>query len=760
MNTTARISGNTRAISRLLFGALLSGACFTGAAFAQTAPNFGPNVTIITPTSSSAAITAALNAANGEGQFGTGRHAILFMPGTYTASAQVGYYEDIRGLGLSPDQVVINGAFNSTQLDAGGDLLTNFWRGTENMEEIPPIVAGQNNGDGVGQVLWGVSQGAAFRRMDIRGDLRLTTESCAEASGGFIADSAVTGLVTACSQQQWYTRNSAFGSWQDFVWNFVFSGVTGVPATNYPGSGSAAAVTNLPTTPVSREKPFLYVDASGAYNVFVPTLKTNSVGTTWQAGGNAPGFSLPISNFFIAQPSNTAEQINAALASGKNLIMTPGIYQTDTAINITNPNTIVLGLGYATVVPQTGSAAISIADVDGVQVAGLLVDAGPVNSPVLFEVGNAGTANGSHASNPTSINDVFFRVGGATAGSATTSLQIDSGNVITDNTWLWRADHGAGSAWTGTTDSHGLVVNGNNVTALGLAVEHYEKEQTLWNGNGGETIFYQSELPYGVPSQSAWQDGSANGYPSYVVSNSVCTHKAYGMGVYSFFNVGVNIIEDNAIVVPNVTGISVTDAGTISLSSSASGQITHVIDGIGATVTPANADTLSPVASFVGNGTCNVSTPVTSSVAINAGGGTVGSFIADTDFVGGSTYTNTSKPVVTQGVAGAAPAAVYADEHEGGSFTYTVPGLTPGSTHTVRLHFAELYFSQPNQRVFNVAINSAAALSNFDIVAAAGSNFKAVVKTFTATANAKGQIVVAFTSGTQDQPLVSGIEIQ
>ena len=193
----------------------------------------------------------------------------------------------------------------------------------------------------------------------------------------------------------------------------------------------------------------------------------------------------------------------------------------------------MLGLGYATLIPQTGSAAITVADVDGVQIAGLIIDAGPVSSPVLMQIGVQGSARVSHQSNPITINDVFFRIGGAEVGTAATSLEIDSDNVILDNIWAWRADHGAGASpiWTGNAGENGVIVNGDNVTALGLFVEHYEGAQVVWNGNGGETIFYQSELPYDVPSQGAWMDGSANGYPSYVVSNSVTSHTAYGLGV-------------------------------------------------------------------------------------------------------------------------------------------------------------------------------------------------------------------------------------
>jgi hypothetical protein len=228
-----------------------------------------------------------------------------------------------------------------------------------------------------------------------------------------------------------------------------------------------------------------------------------------------------------------------------------------------------------------------------VHAAGLIIDAGPVNSPVLLQIGKPNGEKPSDPTDPVTLNDVFFRIGGATAGSATTSLEVDQDNVILDDIWAWRADHGNGVGWTQNTADHGVTVNGDNVTALGLAVEHYQKEQVLWNGNGGQTIFYQSELPYDPPSQSAWMDGSANGYPSYVVSNGVASHQAYGLGIYCFFNQGVNIIEDNAMTVPDVSGVAVHDAGTVFLSGS--GQITHVINGVGATVSHSNPDTLSPV---------------------------------------------------------------------------------------------------------------------------------------------------------------------
>ena len=109
-------------------------------------------------------------------------------------------------------------------------------------------------------------------------------------------------------------------------------------------------------------------------------------GTTWSKA-DAPGRSIPLDRFFIARPSTPVFEINLALALGRNLILTPGIYKLNQPLRIFRPDTVVLGLGYATLVPQTGQEAITVADVGGVQIAGLIVDAGPVNSPVLFRMG-------------------------------------------------------------------------------------------------------------------------------------------------------------------------------------------------------------------------------------------------------------------------------------------------------------------------------------------------------------------------------------
>jgi hypothetical protein len=590
-------------LSSFVFGTLLVSGAFNTSALAQSgsskaAPDFGPNVFIFDPNTPASQILSTLTSISNEDQFSANRYAVLFKPGTYSVEAPIGYYESIAGLGQTPGAVTIDGFItpNFGSTFPGANVTTTFWRSMENMTFNPTQDSAQDAAPNTLQ--WGVSQGAPLRRIQINGSLELTDSFCGFASGGFISDTVVTGNVNPCSQQQWYSRNSVYGSWTGGVWNMVFSGVTGAPPQGFP----KPPLTTLAATPVSREKPFLYIDGNGNYNVFVPTLQKNSSGTTW-SNGSGPGYSRPISSFFISKPSNTAAEINLALLLGKNLILTPGVYQLKDTIHVLYPNTVVLGLGYATLVPQTGKAALTVEDVDGVEVAGLIIDAGPVNSAVLFQIGPSrssllGKIESflSHSANPISVNDVFFRIGGATPGSATTSFEVNSDDVILDDIWAWRADHGNGVGWTINTADHGLIVNGDNVTALGLAVEHYQKDQVLWNGNGGQTIFYQSELPYDPPSQSAWMDGTANGYPAYTVANNVKTHTAYGLGMYSFFELGINIIEDNAMTVPVNGGIAIHDAGTVFLNGN--GQITHVINGQGATVSVANGGSLSPVVSY------------------------------------------------------------------------------------------------------------------------------------------------------------------
>lgn len=541
----------------------------------STAPgdvDLGPNVAVFDPSMPSSTIQSRLDSIFRQqetNQFGSQRYAVMFKPGTYSNDVNVGFYTQVLGLGQSPDSVTVNGAVHvEADWFPPQNATHNFWRGAENLSVNP---AG-------GTDRWAVSQASGYRRMHVRGNLELSDGGWS--SGGFMADTKIDGQVRSGTQQQWLTRNAQLGSWTGSNWNMVFVGSQGVPGNTFPNP----PYTTVDRTPTVREKPFLYVDNAGAYRVFVPALRADSTATSW-ANGNAPGTSLGIDQFHVVKPGATAAQINAALADGKNLLVTPGVYHLDQTLRVTRPDTVVLGLGLATFIPDNGVTAMTVADVDGVKIAGVLFDAGTTNSRTLVEIGPEG-ASASHAANPTSLHDVYFRVGGAAVGRATTSLVVNSDDVIGDHMWIWRGDHGSGIGWNTNTADTGLVVNGDDVTMYGLFVEHYQKHQTIWNGNGGRTYFYQNEMPYDPPNQAAWMNGSTQGYAAYKVADSVTSHQAYGLGSYCFFNANPSVTAEHAFEVPNRPEIRFRNMVTVSLGGT--GTIRHVINDRGG---PSNSST-------------------------------------------------------------------------------------------------------------------------------------------------------------------------
>ncbi|HEX3922806.1 MAG TPA: glycosyl hydrolase family 28-related protein [Streptosporangiaceae bacterium] len=568
-------------------------------------PDLGPDVYVFTPGMPQSQIQATVDAIADQqisNQFGTQRYALLFEPGTYGSAAdplsfQVGYYTEVAGLGSAPGDVVINGTidvynqcFPTTDGSSNCIALDNFWRSLSN---LTINIAGQT-GCQSGTDFWAVSQAAPMRRVAITGGNLSLMDYCSAgpqyASGGFIADSAFSGgTVINGSQQQFLVRNTSLDGWSNGVWNQVFSGDPGAPAQSFSATsglaGGTAPYTTLATSPVTQEEPFLQTDAAGQFSVFVPALRRDSSGPSW-ASGTTAGTSIPVSKFFIASPSTPVLAIDVALALGKDLILTPGVYDLAAPIVVTRPDTIVLGLGFPTLVPQHGTAAMQVLGVPGVKLSGMIFDAGPKNSPALLQVGGSRAAATGRASDPTLVQDVFFRIGGATAGSATDSLVVNSSDVILDDIWAWRADHGAGVGWTGNVADTGLVVNGSHVTAYGLAVEHYQQNEVVWNGQSGQDIFFQNEMPYDPPSQAAWMSGSSNGYPAFVISPRVTSFSGYGMGSYCFFDQGVPIESATAFAVPATPGVQLNDVFTRFLNGS--GSIDHVVNTTGAAVTEAN----------------------------------------------------------------------------------------------------------------------------------------------------------------------------
>jgi len=560
-------------------------------------PNLGPNVLTFSPGMAQSDIQAAVNAVAAEqvsNQFGAQRYALLFEPGTYGTSSdplnfQVGYYTAVAGLGMSPGDVVINGSVYVRNQCSGGSrtALNNFWRSLSNLTiNVTTPNFGCYNGE-----FWAVSQAAPMRRVHVNGFATLM-DYCTQpsfASGGFIADSAFDGsVVVNGSQQQWITRNSRVDQWTNAVWNQVFSGVVGAPAQSFPNP----PYTVLPTSPVTREAPYLYEDSTGAYNVFVPAVQHDSSGVTWASGGTT-GFSIPSDRFFAASPSDSAATINDALRRGRNLLLTPGVYHLDQSIDVTRPDSVVLGLGFPTLIPTNGNTAMTVASAKGMSISGILFDAGATSSSVLLEVGSGHVRSDDEATDPSALHDVFFRVGGAAEGKATTSLIVNSSNVILDDIWAWRADHGNGVGWTVNTADTGVVVNGDNVTAYGLFVEHFQKYEVIWNGNGGTDVFFQNEMPYDPPNQAAWMEAPGiNGWAAFKIARTVTSFRGYGMGSYSFFNQGVDIFAARAFEVPDTLAAgSLHDLLTIFLDPShGKGGILQVVNDTGGSSTIVNPD--------------------------------------------------------------------------------------------------------------------------------------------------------------------------
>jgi hypothetical protein len=589
-----------------------------------TDPDLGANVIVFDPSMPVSEIQATVDAINAQqidSEMGTNRYALLFEPGVYGTDTEplqikVGYYTEVAGLGASPTDVVINGKIEvyNRCLENGGTsnclALVNFWRTLSNLT-LNINAAGQD-GCRASANFWAVSQAVSMRRLNISGGNLSLMDYCTAgpqfASGGYIADTK-SGFVINGSQQQWLTRNSEIGGWSNGVWNAVFAGVEGAPTDE---SFPIPPYTTLDTSPLSREKPFLYIDDEGAYTVRVPAATTESRGVTWDEG-MTPGRSIPVTEFFIAKPSDSVKVINHQLARGRNLLLTPGVYDIAKSIAVKRADTVVLGLGHATLTAVGGAIPLTVADVPGVIIAGVTIDAGEHNSPALLRIGKQhGNQHGNHHGNhhgnqhgtskrdrhnPTTLNDVYFRIGGPHVGKADVSLEVNSDNVLLDHIWAWRADHGVPGSfgWDINTARNGVIVNGDDVTATGLFVEHYQEYNVIWNGENGRTVFFQNELPYDPPNQAAWQHDGVLGWAAYKVADSVRTHELWGGGSYIFTNVDPTIHATRGFEVPVTPNVRLHHIMTVNLSA---GTIDHVVNDTGAPVDNSNTGQPSFVVEF------------------------------------------------------------------------------------------------------------------------------------------------------------------
>jgi len=549
-------------LSALLFPLILS------PAIAQT-PDFGPNVAVFSPSTPAATMQAEIDrvyAIQQHNEFGPQRNAFLFLPGDYHLDVPIGFYTEVVGLGATPDATHFSG---DVHVDAASrrnnnNATTTFWRSAENFSVTPTS----------GTMQWAVSQAVAMRRLHIHGDLVLHQHR-GWASGGWMSDTLVDGNVDSGSQQQWISRNSDWKSWTGSNWNMVFVGVPHPPDGDWP----VPPYTKVELTPIVREKPYLEVDAANHWLIRVPDLRRDTTGVSWNGPTPTPARTIPFSHVYIAHADrDTAATINAQLAHRKDLLLTPGTYNLDEPIRVTHPNTVVLGLGFATLHPTHGNAALTTSDADGIILAGLLIDAGEQRSPVLVQIGPPNSTT-RHEQNPISLSDIFFRVGGAGIGRTNINLEINSNDTLVDHTWIWRADHGAGVGWDKNFSNNGLVVNGNNVTVYGLFVEHHQQFQVLWNGNHGRTYFYQSEIPYDPPTQAAYSSApGTDGWASYKVADTVTDHEAWGLGAYSVFTYP-SVFLTRAIEAPTTPNVRFHDMITVCLLSN--GGIRNIINNAG-----------------------------------------------------------------------------------------------------------------------------------------------------------------------------------
>lgn len=582
----------------------------TGVVAATAAPPddhpFGPRVLVFDPSMPTSQIQArvdAIHAQQVDAEMADSRWSLLFKPGTYGTVAQpllvkVGYYTEVAGLGASPSDVTINGKVEvyNRCLEAGGTqnciALNNFWRSLSNLT-IAVNGTGQD-GCRTSANFWAVSQASSMRRVKVTGANLSLMDYCTAgpqfASGGFIADSDLPFVING-SQQQWITRNSAVAGWSNGVWNQVFSGVDGAPTeAGFPDP----PYTTLDRTPLSREKPYLFVEAGGTWQVRVPSAAADTRGTSWGAG-LPPGRTIPLRDFHVATPADSARTLDTQLARGKHLLFTPGVYDIDRTLDVRRAGTVVLGMGQATLTSVGGVTPLRVADRAGTVVAGVTIDAGTVESASLMTVGPGrgtppdGAGKRSSAVDPLTLSDVYFRVGGPHVGRTEVALEILSDHVLVDHTWVWRADHGIEGftegvngdtdRWRTNTARNGLVVEGDDVIATGLFVEHFQQHNTIWNGERGVVVLYQNELPYDPPTQADWQrpDGTL-GWTGFLVGPDVRSHRLFGGGSYVFNQNNPAIVTERGFEVPRTPGVSLHHLLTVNLGA---GTIRHVVNDVG-----------------------------------------------------------------------------------------------------------------------------------------------------------------------------------
>eukprot|EP01098_Paradermamoeba_levis_P012444 TRINITY_DN5453_c0_g1_i1.p1 TRINITY_DN5453_c0_g1~~TRINITY_DN5453_c0_g1_i1.p1 ORF type:complete len:692 (+),score=171.65 TRINITY_DN5453_c0_g1_i1:193-2268(+) len=511
------------------------------------------------------------------GQFSSSRYAFLFRPGNHPVNVNIGYYTTLHGLGSDPTETLIE----SVQAENGDTnyqvgALNNFWRGAENFQTTPTKT--WNNVPN--SMLWAVSQAAPLRNVVINGNLQMyqyNSGCCAGyASGGYLANARITGTVYSGSQQQWISRNAGvLTAWNGGVWNMVFVGSNGNLPAQHCSNVGGNPYTSAPTTPVIAEKPQLYYNSDGKFSLVVPSVKYNSVGPDFTTSS---ANIIDFNSVYVATPNDTAQFLSAKIAIGHHVVFTPGIYVLKSSIVVSKPGMVLLGIGIATLQCE-GAPCIVVNDgVDDVRIGGILLQAGTTTSSTLLQWGT--TKSSKLKLKPSFMYDVYARVGGPTDStrvsvSTDVMVTINSANVVIDNSWLWRADHDVGGIVYSRNNpvNNTLVVNGDGVTAYGLAGEHSLQDLVVWNGENGATYFFQSEFPYDVDTEY-----STGGFVAYRVNSTVSNHVALGVGAYSNFRDHTVVVKSAFVSGPSA-GVKFQAPLTVFLNGN--GGINSIVNGQG-----------------------------------------------------------------------------------------------------------------------------------------------------------------------------------
>lgn len=493
-------------------------------------------------------------------------------------SIELGFYSHIGGLGKLPTDVKLGSVFTRPHLSGGANATCTFWRSMENVAVMRDFA-------------WTVSQSTSARRMQIESTSKYISDVGSNnfwGSGGFIADSRYTSTRPNWGgQQQWYTRNTVFPAGSGAMggsYNMVWQGCVNAPQANDANSPIA-------TTPIIREKPFLFIDKDGEYKVFVPAWNKDRVGVSWSETDMGEGrIQDLLTDWYVAKEGDTDVEINNALKAGKNIFFTPGHYSLNAPIQVNRKDAILLGAGIASVTLEPTEkntwGCIYVDDKDGIIVAGLLMDS--FNSTTYqIRVGNE-AAKADHSANPILLTDITCRVGGVQSKNIQihTSMQLNSNHVVGDHFWLWRADHGSQRGgnlrWVRDRCKNGLIVTGDDVILYGLFAEHYQEYEVLWLGERGRTYFLQNEPPYDAPNQASWssQGGRVDGYAAYKVVNTVKEHHGIGMGSYAVLTgTDGKVNKSNGFEIPNSPNVKLEKMCTTRFAGP--GQIQNVINGIG-----------------------------------------------------------------------------------------------------------------------------------------------------------------------------------